>query len=62
MRKNENERNWIHTQKTHIPEQAIEVPKISFIASFAQAPGSLGADGGTVGGSVVGRSVPAADG
>ena len=37
-----------------------------FTPTFSQAPGSLGADGGTVGGSggirAVGRSVPAADG
>ena len=34
----------------HVPEQLIEVPKIS-------SPGSLGADGGTVGGSAGIRAV-----
>ena len=48
----------------HVPDQAIEVPKnLVFTPSFALAPGSLGADGGTAGGSagirVVCLSVPA---
>ena len=50
----------------HVPEQAIKVPKISSSARRSRRRWvSLGADGGTVGGSseirVVCLSVPAAD-